>query len=130
MTALNDYLLIALAISARSPAAYEALKSFEILQLPSRSPLQSYTSAFLHEPGTTISCIADQVAQYVLFGASLSEPHRMVVFMRSTVRLFPKIYVANADSVTHVARLSVWLAMQRAKKREQRDSDEEERQIG
>ena len=36
----------------------------------------------------------------------------------------------NADSATHVARLSVWLAMQRVKKREQRDSDEEERRIG
>jgi len=56
-----------LAIYTRSPAAYEALKSFEIVQLPSRSLLQSYTGAFLHEPGTTRKCIVDQVAQYVLF---------------------------------------------------------------
>jgi len=41
----------------------------------------------------------------------------------------PKIYIMNADSVTHVTRLSVWLAMQRAKKREQRDSDEGEESI-
>ena len=35
----------------RSPAAYEALKSYNVLQLPSRSLLQSYTGTFLHEPG-------------------------------------------------------------------------------
>jgi len=35
----------------------------------------------------------------------------------------------NADSVTHVARLSVWLPMQRVKKREQRDSDEGEESL-
>jgi len=33
-----------------------------------------------------------------IIGASLSEPHRMVVFMRSTVRPFPKIYVANLET--------------------------------
>lgn len=59
----------ALAIFTRSPAAYEALKSFDVLQLPSRSLLQSYTGAFLHNPGTNSKCIADQVAQYVLFKA-------------------------------------------------------------
>lgn len=52
---------------ARSPAAYEALKSFNILQLPSRSTLQSYTGAFLHDSGSNSACIADQVAQFVLF---------------------------------------------------------------
>jgi len=31
--------------------------------------------------------------------------------------------------VTHVARLSVWLPMQRVKKREQRDSHEEEESL-
>ena len=50
----------------RSPAAYEALKSFGILQLPCRSTLQAYTGAFLHEPGANSSCIEEQVAQFVL----------------------------------------------------------------
>jgi len=58
-----------LAIFTRSAAAYEALKSFDILQLPSRSLLQSYTGTFLHEPGASKKCIADQVAQYILFKA-------------------------------------------------------------
>ena len=56
-----------MAIFTRSAAAYEALKSFDILQLPSRSLLQSYTGTFLHEPGASKKCIVDQVAQYVLF---------------------------------------------------------------
>ena len=44
---------VALAIFVRSPAAYEALKSFKLLQLPSRSTLQMYTSAFLDEAGNS-----------------------------------------------------------------------------
>ena len=50
----------------RSSAAYEALKSFGILQLPCCSTLQAYTGAFLHEPGANSSCIEEQVAQFVL----------------------------------------------------------------
>lgn len=41
----------ALAVFTRSPAAYEALKSFQLLQLPSRATLQAYTGAFLDDPG-------------------------------------------------------------------------------
>ena len=59
-------IILALAVYARSPAAYEALKSFKILQLPARSTLQAYTSAFLHKPGANSACIQDQVAQFVL----------------------------------------------------------------
>uniref|UniRef100_A0A1X7U160 Uncharacterized protein n=1 Tax=Amphimedon queenslandica TaxID=400682 RepID=A0A1X7U160_AMPQE len=56
---------IALAIYVRSPAAYEALKSFDILQLQCRSTLQVFTGAFLHEPGASSSCIEKQVAEFV-----------------------------------------------------------------
>ena len=42
---------LALAVFVRSPAAYDALKDFGLMQLPSRSTLQSYTGAFLDEPG-------------------------------------------------------------------------------
>ena len=60
---------LALAVYTRSPASYEALKSFEILQLPCQSTLLSYTGAFLYESGVSNQCIADQVAQYVTFKA-------------------------------------------------------------
>lgn len=48
-------LFLALAVFVRSPAAYEALKSFNILQLPSRATLQAYTGAFLDNPGVLLS---------------------------------------------------------------------------
>ena len=60
---------IALAVYSRSPAAYYALKSFKLLQLPSKSILRAYSGAFLHKPGASQQCIADQVAQFVLFKA-------------------------------------------------------------
>ena len=57
----------ALAVYLRSPAAYEALRSFNILQLPCQSPLKAYTSAFMHDPGARSDCIVDQVTHYVAF---------------------------------------------------------------
>ena len=42
---------VALAIYLRSPAAYEALKGFNILQLPSQSTLKAYSGAYMHDPG-------------------------------------------------------------------------------
>jgi hypothetical protein len=57
---------LALAVNCRSPAACDALKSFKIMQLPSRATLQSYTGAFLHQPGAIQDCISEQVAQYIL----------------------------------------------------------------
>lgn len=67
-----------MAVYSRSPAAYEALKSFKLLQLPSKSTLQAYTGAFLHEPGSSHQCIADQVAQFVVFKAeSVKQGKRM-----------------------------------------------------
>lgn len=44
----------ALAVYVRSPAAYEALKSFKLLQLPSKTTLQAYTGAFLDDPGICV----------------------------------------------------------------------------
>ena len=43
---------LALAVYTRSPAAYDALKSFDLIQLPSRATLQAYTGAFRDEAGS------------------------------------------------------------------------------
>ena len=51
---------IALAIYSRSPAAYEALKSFKILQLPSLSSLQTLKGPRFHQPGINAG-----ISQYV-----------------------------------------------------------------
>ena len=61
---------VALAIFVRSPAAYEALKSFNVLQLPSRSTIQSYTGAFLHEAGASNESILKQIESYAAFKES------------------------------------------------------------
>ena len=58
-----SYIFVALAVFVRSPAAYEALKDFNIMQLPSRATLQAYTGAFLHEAGTCSESIASQVTK-------------------------------------------------------------------
>ena len=54
----------------RSPAAYEALKSFGVLQLPARSTLQAYTGCFLYESGAAWESIAKQVEGYEQFKLS------------------------------------------------------------
>ena len=64
---------LALAVYVRSPAAYEVLKSFKILQLPSKLTLQSYTGAFLHEAGVCAESIVRQVDQYRTFQQSFQD---------------------------------------------------------
>ena len=56
-----------MAIYIRSPAAYQTLQSFGILKLPSKSTLQSYLGAFIHEPGASTACITDQVSHFVAY---------------------------------------------------------------
>ena len=63
-------LYAALAVFVRSPAAYEALKEFNIMQLPSRATLQAYTGAFIHDAGACLESIAKQVENYHIFQES------------------------------------------------------------
>ena len=53
----------------QEPCSLQNSKSFGVLQLSAKSTLQSYTDAFLHEPGAScqLQCIANQVTQYVIF---------------------------------------------------------------
>lgn len=89
------YTLLALAVYSRSPAAYEALKSFGILQLPARSTLQAYTGAFLHDAGANSSCIADQVAQYLLFCHNLEKDGKKKSPKKDGVLIFDEVKVIN-----------------------------------
>ena len=54
-------------IYTRSPGTYKALKDFKILKLPSKATLQSYKGAFIHEPGSSAACKADQLSRYIAF---------------------------------------------------------------
>ena len=50
------------------------------------------------------------------------------VVVHSTIQLLPKIYISNVDSVTNVTKAI--LAMQKERKLEQRDLDEEKSLTG
>ena len=58
---------LALAVYTRSPAAYEALKSFNILQLPCKGSLQAFLSANRAAPGVDEERIAEQRRLYEAF---------------------------------------------------------------
>ena len=55
---------VALAIFSRSPAAYEALKSFEILTLPSVSTLKTFMRANVEDPGPVYERLAEEQKHY------------------------------------------------------------------
>ena len=104
------FIAIALAVFVRSPAAYEALKSFNILQLPSRSTLQSYTGAFLHDPGANSSCIADKVAKFILF-CQQSRKNGKQESMNDGVLIFEKVKVVSRPMWNSRSQSLVGLAM-------------------
>ena len=56
-----SFICVVLAVYTKSPAAYKFFKSFGILQLPSKSTLQSCAGAFLRDPGAYNHCIDAQV---------------------------------------------------------------------
>jgi len=80
-----------LAVYSRSPAAYEALKSFGILKLPSRSTMQAYTSCFLHEGGSTCS---EQACMYEKFKQQCSRSGKQMP-MGDGVLIFDEVKVIS-----------------------------------
>lgn len=58
--------ILALAVYTRSPAAYEALRNLQILQLPSVTSLKQFTSANIHDAGPTEEILAKAHEDYVL----------------------------------------------------------------
>lgn len=58
---------LALAVYVRSPAAYEALKSFGVLQLPSRRSLQYFLGANTNAPGVNEKALSEQRNLYDAF---------------------------------------------------------------
>ena len=87
--------LVALAVYVRSPAAYEALNSFNVLQLPSKSTLQSYTGAFLHDSGACNDSIIIQVTQYKAFCQSCQDKGG-VLPMSDGVLIFDEVKVISS----------------------------------
>ena len=95
VTSFNLFFYLALAVFIRSPAAYEALKSFDILQLPSRATLQAYTGAFQHEAGAATESISKQVERYRIFQKSCeAEKKRMT--LPTGVLVFDEVKVVSS----------------------------------
>ena len=55
---------VALAVFSRSPAAYEALKSFQILNLPSVSTLKNFMRSNREDPGPIYNRLAEEQRNY------------------------------------------------------------------
>ena len=49
------------------------MKDFNILSLPAKSTLQAYSGAFIHAPGASTACIADQVSRFVVYKEECKE---------------------------------------------------------
>ena len=60
----THFFTTALAIYIRSPAAYETSKRFNIPKHPAKSTLHFHTGSFIHEPGASTTCIAEQYLIY------------------------------------------------------------------
>ena len=83
-----------LVVYIRSPATYEALKSFGILQLPARSTLQAYTGCFLHDSGASWESISKQVEQFEQF-KSMCKATGKLVPMADGVLIFDEVKVIS-----------------------------------
>ena len=66
------YLSLALAVYTRSPAAFEALRSFNLLQLPGISTLKAYTSSQVEKPGEVELRLRNECLRY----EEIKEHHR------------------------------------------------------
>ena len=79
----------ALAVYSRSPAAFDALKSLNILQLPTRSSLQAFLSCHQNEPGVKEESLALQFKLYSQHKAEKSPTPTgdgMLILMKSEYR--------------------------------------------
>ena len=77
----------------RIPAIFEALKSLGMSQLLSCSTLQSYTEAFLHEPGYSSDCITNQLANYNIYKEECCKQRKKQP-QGDSVLIFDKVKVA------------------------------------
>ena len=78
---------VALAIFTRSPAAFEALRSLKILQLPSRSSLESFTSANTQRPGVSCEYLCKEWKAYCAHKDKLSSENQLTPLAKGVLIL-------------------------------------------
>ena len=84
----------------RSPAAYEALRSFNILSLPCRRSLQDFVTANEDPPGVNETKIADQRNLYDAFKLQKKREGKKIP-LSVGVLIFDEMKVQNKVSITH-----------------------------
>lgn len=94
---------IALAIFTRSPAAYEALKSYEVLKLPSVASLKQFTSANKQSPGLNLPHLRDAKETYTAYKVErkdqgLPEPKDSGVLIFDEVKVVMKVHWNSANN--------------------------------
>ena len=99
----NGYIL-ALAIFVRSPAAYEAVKGLNILNLPSRRSLESFSGLESHPPGVSHHYLCEQWKNYQAHCEKLQGGHPKPV--SEGVLIFDEVKVQNGVPPPHTLILS------------------------
>ena len=84
----------------RSPAAYEPLRSFKLLQLPSVRTLKYYIDANLEEAGDCMKRLEDERSQYVgMVSQKVAEQEKRKMLRKGSYNMY--IYNVHAVMVTH-----------------------------
>lgn len=87
---------MALAVYCRSPAAYQALSSFNVLKLPSTESLKQYRSAFYQKDGPNWDNLNEAAQDYAKFKEEICkrgrpEPKGWGVLIGDEVKVVTKI---------------------------------------
>lgn len=94
---------IALAVFTRSPAAYDALKSYGILQLPSVSSLKQFTSANNQPSGINSQHLQEASKSYAAYidervEQGYPKPMHTGVLIFDEVKVVMKVHWNSADN--------------------------------
>ena len=94
---------MALAIFTRSPAAYEALKSYQILKLPSVASLKHFTSANNQPTGLNLPHLHDAKQAYAAYKEERKEqgflePKEYGGLIFDEVKVVMKVHWNSADN--------------------------------
>lgn len=94
---------IALAVFTRSPSAYEALASYDILKLPSVTSLKQFKSANNQAPGINLQHLEEAQKSYANYVAERTEqgypkPRNTGVVMFDEVKVLMKVHWNSANN--------------------------------
>ena len=107
------YFSVAVAIFTRSPAAFEALRSLKILQLPSRSSQESFIYANTQRPGVSCEYLCKEWKAYCAHKDKLLSENQLTPLAKG-VLTFDEVKVQSGVSVCvcMCVCVHVWVCVQ------------------